>query len=69
MTEWRWPNEFDQIMTMMNLNNLTWPKLKPTNLLKPTNINFTSLVLLIYVPDVFFVEEQSDGASKAGQVS
>ena len=34
MTEWRWLNEFDPIMTATNLNNWTWPKLKPTNLLK-----------------------------------
>ena len=34
--------------------------------MKPTNLNFTSGVLLISVPDVFFlVEEQSE----AGQVS
>ena len=32
--------------------------------MKPTNLNFTSGVLLTSVPDVFFlVEEQSDGAS------
>ena len=38
--------------------------------MKPTNLNFTSGVLLISVPDVFFlVEERSDGASEAGQVS
>ena len=43
---------------------------KPTNLLKLTNLNFTSGVLLISMPDVFFlVEEQSGGASEAGQVS
>ena len=37
--------------------------------LKPTNINFTSS--LTSMPDVFFllVEEQSDRASEAGQVS
>ena len=69
MTEWRWPNEFDRTMTTKNLNNWTWPKLKLTNHLKPTNLNFTSGVLLISVPDVFFVEEQSNRASKAGQVS
>ena len=38
--------------------------------MKPTHLNFTSGVLLTSVPDVFFlVEEQSDGASEAGQVS
>ena len=38
--------------------------------MKLTNLNFTSGVLLISVPDVFFlVEEQSDRASDAGQVS
>ena len=66
----RWLKEFDQIMTTTNLNNWTWPKLKSTNLLKPTNLNFTSRVLLTSVPYVFFlVEEWSDGASKAGEVS
>ena len=45
-------------------------KLKPTNLMKLTNLNFTSRVLLTSVPDVFLLEEeQSDGASKAGEVS
>ena len=28
-----WPNEFDRTMTKANLNNWTWPKLKPTTLL------------------------------------
>ena len=38
--------------------------------MKPTNLNFTPGVLLTSMPDVFFpVEEQSDGASEAGQVS
>ena len=39
---------------MKNLNNWTWPKLKLTNLLEPTNLNFTSGVLLTSVLDVFF---------------
>ena len=40
------------------------------HLMKLTNLNFTSRVLLTSVPDVLFlVEEQSDRASKAGQVS
>ena len=69
LIESRWPNEFDQTMTTMNLNNWTWPKLKPTNLMKPTNRNFTSGVLLISMPNVFFhVEERRDGASEAGQL-
>ena len=43
--------------------------MKLTNLLKPTNLNFTFRVLLIFMPDVYFlVEERSDRASKAGQV-
>ena len=54
MIEYRWLNEFDRIMTT-NLNNWTWPKLKAANLLKPTSLNFTSGVLLISVPDVFFL--------------
>ena len=38
--------------------------------MKPTNLNFTSGVLLTSVPYVFFlVEERIDRASKAGQVS
>ena len=38
--------------------------------MKPTNLNLTSGVLLTSVPDVFLlVEERSDGASEAGQVS
>ena len=53
LDESRWPNEFDRTMTTMNLNNWTWPKLKPTNILKQTNLNFTSVVLLISLPDVF----------------
>ena len=66
-TDSRWPNEYDQTMTPMNLNNWTWPKLKPANLNLPTNLNFTSGVLLTSVPDVFFlVQERSDGASEAG---
>ena len=68
LTESRWPNEYDQTMTTTNLNNWTWQILKPTNLMKPTNLNLTSGVLLTSVPDVFFVGEWSDGASKAGQV-
>ena len=61
LTESRWPNEYDWTMTKTNLNNWTWLKLKPTNLMKLTNLNFTSKVLLTSV--------QSDGASQAGQVS
>ena len=34
-------------MTTTNFNNWPWPKLKPTNLLKSTNLNFTFGVLLI----------------------
>ena len=37
-----------------------------TNLMKPTNLNFTSGVLLTSVPDVFFLVEER---SEAGQVS
>ena len=48
LTESRWPNKFDQTMTTTNLNNWIWLKLKPTNLLKPGNLNFTSGVLLIF---------------------
>ena len=66
LTESRWPNEYDQTMTTMNLNNCTWPKLKLTNLIKLTNLNFTSRVLLTSVPDVFFLVEER---SEAGQVS
>ena len=40
MTDSRWSNEYDQNMTTMNLNNWTWPKLKPTNLNLPTNLLF-----------------------------
>ena len=40
--------------------------MKPANLLKPTNLNFTSGVLLISMPDVFFLGEER---SEAGQVS
>ena len=43
----RWLNEFDRIMTTTNLNNWIWLKLKPTNLLKLTNLNFTSGVHLV----------------------
>ena len=64
MTEWIWPNHDND-----NLNNWTWPKLKPMNLIKPANHNFTSRVLLTSMPDIFLVEEQRHGASKAGQVS
>ena len=49
MTESRWQNEYDRITTMTNINNWTWLKLKPTNL------NLTSEVFLISVPDVFFL--------------
>ena len=66
LTELTWPNEYDWTMTTTNLNNWIWPKLTPTNLLKPTNLNFTSEVLLISVPDVFFLVEER---SEAGQVS
>ena len=66
LTELTWPNEYDRTMTTTNLNNWIWPKLTPTNLLKPTNLNFTSGVLLISVPDVFFLVEER---SEAGQVS
>ena len=67
LTDSRWPKEYDRTMTRTNLNNWTWPNLKPTNLTKLTNLNLTSRVLLISVPDVFFlVEVQSDAASKAG---
>ena len=58
--------EYDQTMTTTNLNNWTWQKLKPANLLKLTNLNYTSGVLLIYVPDVFFLVE---GQREAWQVS
>ena len=45
-----WTNQDDgKNMT----NNWTWPKLKPTNLNLPTNLNFTSGILLTSVPDVF----------------
>ena len=53
LTDSRWQNEYDQTWTKMNLNNWTWPKLKLTNLMKPTNPNLTSEVLLTSVPDVF----------------
>ena len=53
LTDSRWQNKFDRTMTTRSLNNWVWPKLKPTNLLKPMNLNFTSGVLLISVPDVF----------------
>ena len=43
---------------MTNINNWTWPKLKPTNL------NLTSGVLRARC--FFLVEEWSDGASEAG---
>ena len=32
LTESRWQNEYDRITTKTNINNWTWPKLKPTNL-------------------------------------
>ena len=38
LTESRWQNEYDQTMTMKNLIFLIWPKLKPTILMKPTNL-------------------------------
>ena len=58
LNESRWPNKFDWTMTTTYLNNWTWPKLKPTNLMKTTNLNFTSGVLLISVPDIFFLVEE-----------
>ena len=65
LTELTWPNEYDRTMTTTNLNNWIWPKLTLTNLLKPTNLNFTSGVLLISVPDIFFlVEERSEAADR-----
>ena len=57
LTNSRRPNEYDRTMTMANLYNWTWPKLKPTNLIKPTNLNLTSGVLLTSVPDVFFLRK------------
>ena len=44
LTDSRWLNEFDQTMTKTNLNNWTWPKLKPTNL---------NLMSGVSVPNVF----------------
>ena len=35
LTESRWPNEYDRTMTTTNLNNWTWPKLKPYTTDKP----------------------------------
>ena len=46
LTDSTWRNEFDGTMTTTNLIFWIWPKLKPTNLMKPTNLNFTSGVLL-----------------------
>ena len=37
--------------------------------MKPTNLNFTSGVLLTFVPVVFLVEEQSIGASEARKLA
>ena len=65
LTKSWWPNEYEWTMTMTNLNNWTWPKFKLTNLMKPTNLNFMSRVLLTSVPDVFFLVEER---SEAGQV-
>ena len=53
LTESRWPNEFDRNMTTTNLNNWIWLKLKPTNLLKLTNLNFRSGVLLILAGQLY----------------
>ena len=70
LTKSRWPNEYDRTMTMTNLNNWTWPKLKLTNLMKLTNLNFTSGVLLTFMPDVLFSCRGAKWwASEAGQVS
>ena len=52
-------------MTTTNLNNWTWPKLKPTNLMKPYDCGTPNLHAWCF----FLVEEPRDGASEAGQVS
>ena len=75
MTEWIWPKHdndehyflnLTKFMTTTNNTYWIWPKLKPTNLVKPTNLNSMSGVLLTSVPDVFFLVEEW---SEAGQVS
>ena len=57
MTEWFWPNHDNDKPDKLNLTEIDTDK---------PNLNFTSGVLLISVPDVFFLVEER---SEAGQVS
>ena len=69
LTKSRWPNEYDQDMTMTNLIFWIWPKLKPTNLIKPKNLNFASGVLLTFMHDVFFflLRSEETGLARLGR--
>ena len=67
LTQSRWPNEYYQTVTTMNLIFWIWSKLKLINLMKPTNLNFTSGVLLTSMPDVFFLLEKRSEAGKVSQ--